>query len=132
MVCGDGRGHEIGFPTANILTSSLPDATFSCRVTYNNRIYLGAGTYSSNKLYPSKNLDEVSDDSQKDSLQRHKGVFEVHILDFDEDIYGKILHIELLDNIRKNQRFDNLHDLQEAIEHDISHVRAHWSRMLTL
>ena len=47
VIHGDGRGHEIGFPTANILLPSgtLPDKTFTCRVTIDGEVFLGAGSF---------------------------------------------------------------------------------------
>ncbi len=42
VVHGDGRGHSLGFPTANIVMASdvLPNETFSCRVKIGEEIYL--------------------------------------------------------------------------------------------
>lgn len=110
VVHGNGRGHELGFPTANIPLSpgALPDETFSCRVMFGSEIFLGAGMY-----------------------HIEKGHFEVHILDFNRDIYGKILHVEILDSIRKNQKFPSTDKLKEQIQKDIHHVRAHWTRIMT-
>ncbi len=111
MIHGDGRGHTIGFPTANIdlPAAALPDETFSCRVKIGDEIFLGAGVY-----------------------QKHKnsGVFEVHILNFDRDIYGKTVHVELMDSIRSNHAFASLEDLKTQIKKDVNHVSAHWKRIL--
>lgn len=59
VIHGDGKGHTIGFPTANILlaTDILPEKTFTCRVTIDGEVFQGAGSY-----------------------QAKKGHFEVHIL----------------------------------------------------
>lgn len=56
VIHGDGRGHTIGYPTANIALSgvSLPDETFSCRVKIGEEVYLGAGVFQKNKLHPSE------------------------------------------------------------------------------
>ena len=47
VIHGDGVGHTLGFPTANILMTNgvVPDKTFTCRVTLDGQIYLGAGSY---------------------------------------------------------------------------------------
>ncbi len=42
VVHGDGRGHALGFPTANIVVpnNTIPHQTFSCRVSIGGEIYL--------------------------------------------------------------------------------------------
>jgi len=59
-----------------------------------------------------------------------RGVFEVHILGFDRDIYGQTLHIEIMDSIRPNRTFASLEELKAQIAKDVNHVRAHWSQIL--
>lgn len=109
VIHGDGRGHTLGFPTANIAIEKgiVPDKTFTCRVTIDGQIYLGAGSY-----------------------QLQKWHFEVHILDFDQDIYGRVIHIDIMDIIRDNRPFTSLEELKTQIQKDINHVRAHWKSVL--
>lgn len=109
VIHGDGVGHTLGFPTANIVLPSgvIPAQTFTCRVTLDNRVFLGAGSYQAKKWH-----------------------FEVHILWFDEDIYGRVLHIDIMDIIRDNRAFASLDDLKSQIQKDINHVRAHWKSVL--
>jgi len=45
-------------------------------------------------------------------------VFEVHILNFNEDIYGKELTIELIDFIRPTEKFKSIEQMQEQIADD--------------
>lgn len=51
VIHGDGVGHTLGFPTANIVLPSgvIPAQTFTCRVTLDNRVFLGAGSYQAKK-----------------------------------------------------------------------------------
>ncbi len=53
VIHGDGRGHTIGFPTANVALEStaLPDETFSCRVKIGEEVFLGAGVYQKHKKH---------------------------------------------------------------------------------
>jgi len=109
VIHGDGVGHKLGFPTANILMENgiLPDKTFTCRVTLDGAIYLWAGSYQVKKWH-----------------------FEVHIVDFDRDIYGQILRIDIMDIIRDNRPFTSLDELKQQIQKDVNHVRAHWKSVL--
>lgn len=45
---------------------------------------------------------------------------EVHILDFDGDLYGQQLRVEFIARIRDERKFDSLADLQTQIRQDIS------------
>ncbi len=60
VIHGDGRGHTLGYPTANIALSgvSLPDEVFSCRVKLGEEVFLGAGTYNPNKKVPQQMNNE--------------------------------------------------------------------------
>lgn len=51
VIHGDGRGHTIGFPTANIAldVNILPEETFSCRVTIDGNVFLAGGSYQAKK-----------------------------------------------------------------------------------
>ena len=109
VIHGDGRGHSVGFPTANIILagSIVPEKTFTCRVTLDGEIFLWAGSYQGKKWH-----------------------FEVHILGFDRDIYGKTLRIDIMDVIRDNRPFNSIEELKLQIEKDVNHVRAHWKSVL--
>ena len=110
VVHGDGRGHSLGFPTANIVMAAdvLPNETFSCRVKIGEEVYLWAGSYQPKKWH-----------------------FEVHIVGFDRDIYGETIHIDIMDSIRVNQHFTSIDELKKQIEKDVNHVRAHWRAILS-
>ena len=43
---------------------------------------------------------------------------EAHIFDFDEDIYGKVIMVQILENIRKEVKFNSVAELKEQINSD--------------
>jgi riboflavin kinase/FMN adenylyltransferase len=51
-------------------------------------------------------------------------LFEAHVRDFDGDLYGTILAVDLLDRIRDQRRFDTTEDLTRTIADDVVQVRA--------
>lgn len=57
------------------------------------------------------------------TLLNDSSVFEVHIFDFDEDIYGEIVQIFLIYRLRCNQKFDGLDALKEAISNDVEKLK---------
>ena len=96
-------GRVLGFPTANVDIGDLVlDPVVSCCTLFlwDETLY-GVGTYLS-----------------------HKKLYEVYIFDFDRDIYGQKLKIELWQSIRYNKKFDNLTDLKEQIEQDVRDAKA--------
>ncbi len=49
---------------------------------------------------------------------------EVHLLDFDQDIYGRYVHVDFLHKLRPEQRFDSLEELVAQIRKDAEAARA--------
>ena len=50
-------------------------------------------------------------------------LLEVHLLDFDDDIYGQRLEVSLLKKLRDEKEFDGLDALRVQIERDVQQVR---------
>lgn len=99
----EGRkiGHSIGFPTANIKPDSehklIPgNGVFAVEVQVEGIIYTGMLSIGSNPT--------VNRDSRARSI-------EVHILDFDKDIYGKTILVVLRKRLRDEIKFDNISQL---------------------
>jgi riboflavin kinase/FMN adenylyltransferase len=49
--------------------------------------------------------------------------YEVHILDFDGDIYHIPIKVEFIDRIRDERRFSSVHELKDQITKDVSKTR---------
>jgi riboflavin kinase/FMN adenylyltransferase len=56
-----------------------------------------------------------------------KPVLEVHLLDFDEDIYGRHVDVNFLHKLRNEAKFDSLDALKAQIARDVAAVRAHFA-----
>lgn len=50
-------------------------------------------------------------------------MFEVHIFDFDRDIYGEKIEIYVLKKIRENRRFESLEALAKQLHQDKKHIQ---------
>lgn len=98
---GGEYGRRLGFPTANI---PLQDATVS-------------GVFAAKV-----NVDGNEHRAAVYADQRNK-VFEAHLLDFDGDLYGKEIEIELLEKIRDDKRFESEEKARETIATDVAAVR---------
>lgn len=108
VIRGEGRGRQLGFPTANL---QLPDYKLVPR----NGIYKGK-VLMDNKSY--KALIYIGN---KPTFRKnfYKNI-EVYILEFSADIYNKQLKVFLETKIREEIAFTNAHDLIKQIKQDLT------------
>lgn len=111
VVDGNHRGRQIGFPTANIDL----DADY---VYPKEGVYMGYAYFMNKKR---KAMISVSTHPTVDQLL--DPIIEVHIIDFDEDIYGRSIEIDFIDYIRDIFRFDSMEDLKEQLEKDKEFIK---------
>lgn len=103
---GDGRGRELGFPTANIDPRRNPAlrGVFAVSVRTNN------GT-----IHPG-----VANLGTRPTVCGMKTLLEVHLLDANPTLYGERLEVQFLKPIRNEQRFDSVDALRVQIGMDVS------------
>jgi len=53
-------------------------------------------------------------------------LLESHLLDFSENLYGKMIAVEIGEKIRDDRRFENESELKAAIADDIMHIREYF------
>ena len=106
VVKGNQLGRKLGFPTANI---EVPEDKLKVkRGVYASRVMLG-----SNKLYGVTNVGvkpTVDDASPV--------IAETFIFNFDDDIYGARIKVELMEFLRPECKFDSVDALKTAVEGD--------------
>jgi riboflavin kinase/FMN adenylyltransferase len=116
VVQGAHRGAGLGFPTANIaigLDRALP--TFGVYVT---RAYVREGEYQS--------CTNIGVRPTFDSEPRP--TVEAFIIDFDGDIYGQEVRIDLLHRLRDELKFDSVDELVAQMHRDIAGTRRYFAR----
>lgn len=99
---GDGRGKNIGFPTAN---QNIPDDFIKAKFG----AYISE-TEIDGRLYPSITNIGIIPTFGVGSVRA-----ETHIIGLDEDIYGKEIKVYLIHFERPEKKFENLEDLKESI-----------------
>jgi riboflavin kinase/FMN adenylyltransferase len=107
VIHGDKRGRTIGFPTANVDINEEyiipPLGVYAVRFNVKNQWHNGVcnigfkPTFNKEALHPS---------------------VEVHLFDFNEDIYGEEVTIEWHLHLRKEQKFSGIEELVAQIERD--------------
>jgi len=141
VVRGVGRGRKLGWPTANIRTAAelLPavgvyavrtrlieeeptpteiDTSVGTPVRYVpprvRAAVLGAANLGLNPTF----RDDAHAGSGREPL-----MLEVHLLDVDEDLYGRTLRVEFVHRLRDERRFPNVDALKEQIARDVAAAR---------
>lgn len=112
VVSGNKIGREIGYRTANLDVKKEyrlieTPGVYATYVDYEDISYKSM-TYIGKK--PTVNNDDVEN-------------IEVHIFDFDQDLYDKDIKIRFVSRIRAEQRFDNLDALKKQLEIDEKKIR---------
>lgn len=118
VVHGDGRGKSIGFPTVNL--ELLEEF-----IMVKNGVYLVCVTYLGYNYKGVMNVGfKPTFNDKGDNI-----VYEVHIIDFEKDIYDKILEVELIDYIREEIKYNSVLELKKQIRNDIVSAEHMFSKM---
>ena len=123
VVPGSQRGGKIIFPTANL---DLHHEVMPPRGVYGTSARLnGKDFYAITNIgmRPTFEAELIAENGYLET------VVEVHILDFDESIYGQDLEVKFLCKIRDEMKFDSANELKAQIEKDrvtfVEYVKAH-------
>ena len=112
VVHGDGRGHRINIPTANM---DYPHN----KVIPANGIYACWAFLGDDKFKALVNIGinpTFTPDKQTPNV-------EAHLLDFDRKIYGQVLRLDFVERLRDEKKFDSVDALIEQIHQDIERGR---------
>ncbi len=110
---GDARGRTIGFPTANL---HLGEYLRPALGVYAVRAGIDEGA-------DTRWLEGVANFGNRPTFDKKDTIFEVHLFDFDGDLYGRHLRIALVDFLREEKKFDGLDDLKAQIALDSDNAR---------
>jgi len=114
VVYGRQLGRQLGVPTANIRLQryrAALEGVFAVTVIGLDREYEG-----------------IANIGVRPTVDGKEPLLEVHIFDFDEDIYGKLLTVTFLKKVRDERTFDGLDSLKNQIKQDISETREWFAR----
>ncbi len=107
---GDKRGRTIGFPTANLALRDYIRPAF--------------GVYAIRARLPDGRLvDGVANLGMRPTFNGTAPRLEVHLFNFDADIYDARIHVALVEMIRPEKKFDGLDSLKAQIARDCDQAR---------
>jgi riboflavin kinase/FMN adenylyltransferase len=110
VVSGDKRGRALGFPTANLDIKpgqALP----------------GDGVYATISHTDDDFLPSVTNIGVRPTFGGSKRLVETYILDFEGNLLGKRLTIDLVDKLRDEERFDTVEKLKAQMRKDVKQAR---------
>ncbi|MBU8921613.1 MAG: bifunctional riboflavin kinase/FAD synthetase [Bacteroidales bacterium] len=113
VVHGEGIGRELKFPTAN------------ATVSHSEKLLPPTGVYAVNVETPSGISGGMMNVGAAPTI-RHDGVerIEVHLFDFDGNLYGERIRICCLDYLREEKEFDGRDELRAQLKRDRDCVRS--------
>jgi len=111
VVRGTGRGRELGFPTANLGVS--PGQALPADGVYATQVYI------SGKIYQS-----VTSIGTRPTFDGKERVVEVYILDYNGNLYGRELKIDVVERLRGEERFKTVDELKKKMAEDVKQGRA--------
>lgn len=113
IIPGAGRGHRLGFPTANLSIwkeHAYPaSGVYACRAELDGIVYNAVVNIGVRPTF-GEGHDEL--------------VIEAHLLNFSGELYQKDLHLTFIDRIRDEKRFANSDELRDQIRRDVQHAQA--------
>jgi len=112
---GDKRGRSIGFPTANIYLHRKATPV--------------QGVYAVEMFgLDVEPVEGVANVGTRPTVDGTRTLLEVHLFDFDQDIYGHHVHVDFLHKLRDECRFDSFDALKQQIERDVEKARCYFKR----
>jgi len=108
---GQGRGRELGFPTANLKIDSAA-------LGLSRGVYLGLVMWEGPPAF-----NALINFGLRPTFGEKEMSLELHIMDFSGDLYGKTLDVNIKTRLRDEQRFDGRKELIQQIQADIKQAR---------
>ncbi len=108
---GDNLGKKIGFPTANLSAHNEqfpPNGVYAAAARLSDGVHLGVVNLG---VRPTVTSD------------RSERVLEIHLFDFDHDIYGRDVEVRFVKYLRPEQKFENVDALVAQIRRDADQAR---------
>ena len=103
---GKGLGKQINYPTANI------EIKEDYKIIPKQGSYVVQSTINKKVVYGMMNI------GMNPTVNGNEQTIEVHFFDFDKDIYGKTIKIDLLDRIRDEEKFESIEALKLQLSKD--------------
>lgn len=106
VIHGDERGRKIGYPTANL------------KPEHPNKVIPKNGVYAVRVRVDDEWYRGMMNIGVRPTFDEHTVTLEVHIFDFDREIYGDTLQVRFIKRLRDEQKFDRVEELVAQLNKD--------------
>lgn len=110
VVKGKKLGSQLGFPTANLQLTT-------------NYVLPSEGVYYTELIVDDKSYKAATSLGINATLNEKTPKLEAHIINFDKQIYGKLVKIRFIHKLRDMIKFNNLSELTSQVKEDIDNVK---------
>jgi riboflavin kinase/FMN adenylyltransferase len=111
VITGTGRGAKLGFPTANL--DMNPEQALPAEGVYATWAYIDDKTYQS-----------VTNIGRRPTFDGGERLVEVYVLDYQHDLYGRELRIDVIERLRGEKKFATVEELKKQLAEDVKQGQA--------
>jgi riboflavin kinase/FMN adenylyltransferase len=137
VIHGNKMGRKLGFPTANFDTNNLfiknsqenetASSTQDFILLNNTKQFLDTGIYACLTFFEGKEYQSAGYIGSNETFEKNAFKLEIHILDFDADLYDKTLTTTFLEKIRGDKKFNSLEEIKLQIQKDCQQIRDYFA-----
>jgi len=106
VVKGESLGTKLGFPTANI------------EISESYKLIPKSGSYVVKSIIEGTRYNGMLNIGNRPTVAGKHQTIEVYFFDFNANLYGKILQVEMLSYLRDEQKFDSIEALKQQLQKD--------------
>ncbi|MFM1932191.1 MAG: hypothetical protein RL226_1494 [Bacteroidota bacterium] len=111
VIHGDGLGHKLGFPTANL------------RINDSHKLIPGPGVYAVHVKIKGSNYNGMMNIGVRPTVSSSdEKRLEVHLFDFSDDLYGAEMEVRFAGRIRNEMKFNSVDELKAQLLVDKQHA----------
>ena len=109
VIHGAKLGRQMGFPTANMDVGGvdIENGVYLSSVTIDGRVWRA-----------------MSNEGVRPTVDRRSRLNETHIFDFQGDLYGRVLRVDLLRKVRDEKKFSSIEELKNQLMQDFNQIRS--------
>ena len=111
VVMGEKIGRKLGYPTANVDLRRRQSAVMGIFAVRVHGLPGGA-------------RDAVASVGSRPTFNGTKPILEVHVFDFEEDIYGEYIHVDFIDRLRGQVKYNDVGELVAQMHRDADNARS--------
>ena len=106
VIPGVGRGSDLGFPTANLEVES-------------RQAIPADGVYATWTHIDGKAYQSMTNIGLSPTFDNNERTVEIYIVDYNDDLYGREIDLDIVERLRDEKRFDTVEELKQQIVEDV-------------